>query len=77
VKAGVPPKIPAVNFGAFQQIINSSTDDAAISSASTAGSGPDGTAVAAAAHPLVNVSPAPISKYSTITFTPVETASEI
>jgi hypothetical protein len=65
----------AANFGAFQQIINRITAEAAISSASTAGDGLPGTAVAAASQVFVKAMPAPSSKYSTMTFTPVETAN--
>jgi hypothetical protein len=66
-----------VNFGTFQQIMRSSTADAAMSSASTAGSALPGIARAATTQPPVSVSPAPSRRYRTITFTPVDTASEM
>jgi hypothetical protein len=67
----------AASFGAFQQIIRRITAEAAMSSASTAGDALFGTAVAAPSQVFVKLKPAPSSRYSTITFTPVETAKEM
>jgi hypothetical protein len=67
----------AASFGAFQQIISRMTEDAAMSNASTAGEALPGTAVAAPSQVFVRLKPAPSSRYSTITFTPVDTANEM
>ena len=72
--AGDPPITPEINFGDIQHNAIKMMQAPAMSPALIAGACAFATCVAAFSQPLERFIPTPISRYSIISFTPIETA---
>jgi hypothetical protein len=73
--AGEPPITDEISFGDIQHSAMKIRQAAAMSPALIAGAGEPATCVAAFSQPFERFIPTPMSKYSIISFTPIDTAS--